>query len=174
MRQHFYPRPRVEGDVRACCHFLQILYFYPRPRVEGDGEDADPVQDETAFLSTPSRRGRRVKLDHGIHVKQISIHALRMEGDTRRHPSRRGRKKFLSTPSAWRATKEGIAHGQRENISIHALRMEGDTNLSYSVTKVIQFLSTPSTRRATCSPPSGAAGVGFLPTPSHGGRRMTA
>ena len=33
---------------------------------------------------------------------------------------------FLSTPSGWRATKEGETFGVMLKISIHALRVEGD------------------------------------------------
>ena len=56
----------------------------------------------------------------------ISIHALREEGDTA--PVWRGSKviRFLSTPSARRATDLPVdCHGSRD-ISIHALREEGD------------------------------------------------
>ena len=79
----------------------------------------------------------------------ISIHALREEGDLRLtprppryaqyfypRPPRGGRlascfsvhciQKFLSTPSARRATEGDILNPQRFDISIHALREEGD------------------------------------------------
>ena len=82
-------------------------------------------------------------------------------------------KKFLSTPSARRATiissiivlplsisihalrEEGdIVHGIGESlsfISIHALREEGDVVIFPFGEAVQQFLSTPSARRATGS-----------------------
>ncbi len=78
----------------------------------------------------------------------ISIHALREEGDTSSairdarasnfnpRPPRGGRhtpivfsflyKKFQSTPSARRATINLMQHGGTKSISIHALREEGD------------------------------------------------
>ena len=104
-------------------------------------------------------------------VFQISIHALREEGDKLLvkglrckadfypRPPRGGRRssepeltmgqKFLSTPSARRATS-GDVDGQRViGISIHALREEGDIcTLGYDQLAQI-FLSTPSARRAT-------------------------
>ena len=57
---------------------------------------------------------------------RISIHALREEGDRFALPFRFPPIKFLSTPSARRATKrlEGLTPIQK--ISIHALREEGD------------------------------------------------
>ena len=61
----------------------------------------------TLFLSTPSvRRATRV-LQHRTPLEDISIHALREEGD--------------SVPAF------GLGHG---DISIHALREEGDPDLT--------------------------------------------
>ena len=103
----------------------------------------------------------------------ISIHALREEGDNTRirprftlshfypRPPRGGRpkgnghgllpKRFLSTPSARRATGRGkIQRGLDA-----------------------EFLSTPSARRATCPPESGRCPAGnFYPRPPRGGRQM--
>ena len=104
---------------------------------------------------------------------QISIHALREEGDAGSRPRRSHQGLFLSTPSARRATyspslagavmpcisihalrEEGdlIAAGLKAvflGISIHALREEGDSgcNAGHNLSDV--FLSTPSARRAT-------------------------
>ena len=81
------------------------------------------------FLSTPS--ARRATFNHAVQhfIGDISIHALREEGDNGRKPPRRQSVQFLSTPSARRATCTCSC------VSI------GDT----------LFLSTPSTRRATSS-----------------------
>ena len=57
--------------------------------------------------------------------------------------------KFLSTPSARRATKKGHTERRRQAISIHALREEGDIPESYTELDGSVFLSTPSARRAT-------------------------
>ena len=56
----------------------------------------------------------------------ISIHALREEGDTTRLSSAESKRKFLSTPSARRATQCAMSYITTINISIHALREEGD------------------------------------------------
>ncbi len=101
------------------------------------------------FLSTPSARRATVAPLPLRGIPDISIHALREEGDqgalachsTTNHfyprPPRGGRRylsprkfyslAFLSTPSARRAT--GLHHDQRRDhfISIHALREEGDS-----------------------------------------------
>jgi len=81
-------------------------------------------------------------------IAEISIHALREEGDQRQNGAGYGRGAFLSTPSARRATQYPCTaswntaflstpsarratgqHGSFQryvNISIHALREEGD------------------------------------------------
>ena len=56
----------------------------------------------------------------------ISIHALREEGDARRFYISVWRCRFLSTPSARRATKGPVMNFKAQVISIHALREEGD------------------------------------------------
>ena len=80
-------------------------------------------------------------------------------------------RKFLSTPSARRATIVPENCNGFFVISIHALREEGD-KLMYSILlPAASFLSTPSARRATC-----CAGCrilrscNFYPRPPRGGR----
>ena len=58
--------------------------------------------------------------------KDISIHALRVEGDILADESKRLTMKFLSTPSGWRATRCRSLTRCAGKISIHALRVEGD------------------------------------------------
>ena len=79
----------------------------------------------------------------------ISIHALREEGDP--DISRAGFMAwvFLSTPSARRATFSSAERGKSPIISIHALREEGDLYRRLMVRFRHIFLSTPSARRAT-------------------------
>ena len=57
--------------------------------------------------------------------------------------------KFLSTPSARRATLQDCAQIYWLCISIHALREEGDFTEMPQTLAELQFLSTPSARRAT-------------------------
>ena len=78
----------------------------------------------------------------------ISIHALREEGDVIRASSSITICEFLSTPSARRATNRPRHHRRRGPISIHALREEGD-------------VQRPAERRRTGN---------FYPRPPRGGR----
>ena len=101
------------------------------------------------FLSTPSaRRATAAALDRPQQL-QISIHALREEGDEGAAASTTTPKIFLSTPSARRATKPVFSRDEFIFISIHALREEGDLDLFAVDGDGVLFLSTPSARRAT-------------------------
>ena len=117
--------------------------------MEGDGWTWVDSDVELIFLSTPSGwratqqyecKDRNINISiHALRVEgdgipyfplqtslDISIHALRVEGDQNTTPPRRSRMKFLSTPSGWRATDDWIPAARRGGISIHALRVEGD------------------------------------------------
>ena len=127
-------------------------------------------------------------------MKSISIHALREEGDLELYGVPAANIRFLSTPSARRATfgrswtVTALSYfyprpprGGRPSkppfccaltrISIHALREEGDSPF-WHINDVAQiFLSTPSARRATH--PVGGVRAGesdFYPRPPRGGR----
>ena len=145
------------------------------------------------FLSTPSARRATRPAQKAADRPRISIHALREEGDCSvQHelhllayfyprPPRGGRRepesrfcccrKFLSTPSARRATGRDALVALCFEISIHALREEGDRRgrgtrrqsdnfyprpprggrrlAENRSLKEAEFLSTPSARRAT-------------------------
>ena len=79
----------------------------------------------------------------------ISIHALREEGDPLRLTQKLHIGRFLSTPSARRATGRLCLTVPIPMISIHALREEGDLPSSKCTKFCVLFLSTPSARRAT-------------------------
>ena len=193
----FYPRPprggrrpRLHEPRRVGCISIHAL------REEGD----DPVADSNIlridFYPRPPRGGRPERRRRDHRHQPISIHALREEGDEGKGGVL-ARRRFLSTPSARRATRQAFQVQKYYEISIHALREEGDDkskNLWYNannfyprpprggrrgrqqaqgVTKV--FLSTPSARRATLYNPIGALPViDFYPRPPRGGRRSTA
>ena len=137
---------RATGPSRS---FLPgCRYFYPRPPRGGRPGIRHYVTSADGFLSTPSAR-RATERPH-LHCRPqvISIHALREEGDQMRRcplpdssdfyprPPRGGRParaachkssvRFLSTPSARRATRRTRRPAQPRRISIHALREEGD------------------------------------------------
>ena len=82
---------------------------------------------------------------------QISIHALREEGDRWKRRRRKRRTGFQSTPSARRATSSNWSYGTSHSISIHALREEGDNRTRNQSNRQNRFQSTPSARRATAN-----------------------
>ena len=80
--------------------------------------------------------------------------------------------RFLSTPSARRATAWSFATRSPTIISIHVLREEGDLSPCAALLLRLEFLSTPSARRATTERPAiGRHGKNFYPRPPRGGRR---
>ena len=145
------------------------------------------------FYPRPPRGGRQVTSHKKIRGSGISIHALREEGDDPvptneclyddfyPRPPRGGRHglgglnpvgtRFLSTPSARRATYPRCSPCGWSAISIHALREEGDSGSAASKTTRKTFLSTPSARRATVDlqrvKPHAKH---FYPRPPRGGR----
>ena len=165
---------REEGDDASSCTVCKNRNFYPRPPRGGRRNPGSPQHWFYLFLSTPSARRATLCLSGAKPLSPISIHALREEGDGctshipphRTHfyprPPRGGRltterfgwcsekflstpsarratdsasklneaMKFLSTPSARRATARGESQGREHYISIHALREEGDRRLA--------------------------------------------
>ena len=100
------------------------------------------------FYPRPPQGGRRFSglcLDLRI---DISIHALRKEGDRQRRTAY-----------------------ESESISIHALRKEGDAERVVVPDRLKGFLSTPSARRATRAASRPQRTISFLSTPS--ARRAT-
>ena len=73
---------REEGDGGRGLVDLRLFDFYPRPPRGGRPEAAALRPRPPEFLSTPSAR-RATKIYHAMGLdKEISIHALREEGDT--------------------------------------------------------------------------------------------
>ena len=148
------------------------IHFYPRPPRGGRPACIADRRVSSVFLSTPSaRRATRRPGQEGSRV-QISIHALREEGDGAFPSPMCVDRRFLSTPSARRATFHLCHHGIFPVISIHALREEGDLAVANLSVCPNRFLSTPSARRATAGRAAlpWAEGL-FLSTPS--ARRAT-
>ena len=124
----FLSTPSSRRATGAARHHATVpTYFYPRPP-----------------------RGGRPLCDHcRLPPALISIHALREEGDRRQLPPQIPHKKFLSTPSARRATMQAKTKSKGEKI----------------------FLSTPSARRATTALPTTSSNrTNFYPRPPRGGR----
>ena len=92
-------------------------------------------------------------------------------GRRNRSTTRRPARRFLSTPSARRATFVRKISAGVYSISIHALREEGDGGTSDGVERVTLFLSTPSARRATGAVLQAVQHrANFYPRPPRGGR----
>ena len=116
----------MEGDSCRTLACTTRSYFYPRPPGGGRPYFPRPLGVSTNI----SIHALRVEGDTGnvtgIHTHWISIHALRVEGDAMRKASNDLLFIFLSTPSGWRATQTRCGHLQTQ-----------------------RFLSTPSGWRAT-------------------------
>ena len=149
--QDFYPRPPRGGRPDFVRRVREgIDYFYPRP--PRGGRLFAPVDDKP--LRQISIHALREEGDSNSTIRlsrflTISIHALREEGDALSSVMGTPINEFLSTPSARRATDFNRATAQTAMISIHALREEGDVRTSSAKPNFLPFLSTPSARRAT-------------------------
>ena len=125
------------------------------------------------FYPRPPRGGRPHLPTLDCHLLQISIHALREEGDLSTNPASSPHTNFYPRPPRGGRPSHVSPLLVTYIISIHALREEGDNNLNGAVRDVVELLSTPSARRATlaCRCTS-TAGRYFYPRPPRGGRRQ--
>ena len=124
------------------------------------------------FYPRPPRGGRPDELGELITNREISIHALREEGDDFFPRILLASGSFLSTPSARRATLRHRDRVLHHAISIHALREEGDGRFVSPERQKGGFLSTPSARRATKELEKHTyIKTNFYPRPPRGGRR---
>ena len=115
-------------------------------------DDLEDQMDQE-FLSTPSARRATFSENSFTKSFEISIHALREEGDVQY----RGSQTPAERISIHALREEGDALPIRAyvkiwNISIHALREEGDLQRVVDLIQLLKFLSTPSARRATFRP----------------------
>ncbi len=96
---------REEGDVCTALCGLAISRFLSTPSARrATKEVMGLVKEILDFYPRPPRGGRRFRDLRDYAVRNISIHALREEGDTGGKAMPYGRPIFLSTPSARRAT----------------------------------------------------------------------
>ena len=170
--QYFYPRPLRGGRRGGLAAFnLQAAISIHALCEEGDAVQFVHLEDLQLFLSTPSARRATIEdaagdvpggisihalceegdqgWHHDHHGQQISIHALCEEGDSPILGIQYSHARFLSTPSARRATGCNKQVVDLTYISIHALCEEGDYCFSNAAFVRSKFLSTPSARRAT-------------------------
>ena len=104
--KYFYPRPPRGGRPLSRRKAAAIsAYFYPRPPRGGRPEAGFKVHPAfVEFLSTPSAGRATLHSGRRVLSRQISIHALRGEGDGTDPIFIDDALVFLSTPSAGRAT----------------------------------------------------------------------
>ena len=150
VQKYFYPRPPRGGrqnadcDCSGDCQFLStpsarratVVLVWSRNSSEGflstpSARRATPRRHYEAghrdhFYPRPPRGGRPAGLGFQQLLRDISIHALREEGDVVLSMSTMHSHLFLSTPSARRATSHHCRFAATLPISIHALREEGD------------------------------------------------
>jgi len=166
---------REEGDELAMARSASIKGFQSTP----SGERSTTIQGDNptysaGFQSTLSTGRATAVLDIAGVVLQISIHALRVEGDTITPMILLSQSAFQSTPSGGRATEllkddnvlaivfQSTPSGGR------ATELLKDDNVL-----AIVFQSTPSGGRATCFVVlSASEEADFNPRPPGGGRRV--
>ena len=144
----FYPRPPRGGRPSTASTFTLTAYFYPRPPRGGRQLPQWVTTMIMNFYPRPPRGGRplQIRLDETAD-------------------------RFLSTPSARRATFQVWPHLLGNPISIHALREEGD--IQRRTGAVAHRISIHALREEgdPCQPDHRAGNLGFLSTPS--ARRAT-
>ena len=147
------------------------LNFYPRPPRGGRPLPSTTPASSKNFYPRPPRGGRLFYILCGASLFNISIHALREEGDRLQAVCVPCLSNFYPRPPRGGRPRNGDAPRSDSFISIHALREEGDlaigVGLFYrkhfyprpprggrlichsTVATNLEFLSTPSARRAT-------------------------
>ena len=96
---------REEGDPKISCRSISPNYFYPRPPRGGRPcFGCSQCGYLPYFYPRPPRGGRLYDVRNALKLRQISIHALREEGDNPPDKPLTFIPEFLSTPSARRAT----------------------------------------------------------------------
>ena len=145
----FNPRPPRGERLVVFVDVRRPSYFNPRPPRGERQQLQSYARTAKLFQSTPSARratavlivyicvfvdfnprpprgGRPGRQNHTTRKDDISIHALREEGDQHRLRCRRRTAAFQSTPSVGKATGQAQDPGTRQAISIRNLHMEGD------------------------------------------------
>ena len=173
-RCNFYPRPprggrhgekdqgrqrepisihalREEGDFVSLSTVVSgLMISIHALREEGDRRSSN-AQTSTTRISIHALREEGDITSRGLlGPTEISIHALREEGDVQCERPGKAGKKFLSTPSARRATL--CPSGWRSCPGYFYPRPPRGGRHKYNAkcTQINLFLSTPSARRATC------------------------
>ena len=171
--------------------------FLSTPSARRATWDARPVKlIEQNFYPRPPRGGRhQLRTEYDL-TEEISIHALREEGDRHKPQEVYYGENFYPRPPRGGRLYRGISVNLTHSISIHALREEGDQRpacrasahryfyprpprggrrtCTWARKTTLIFLSTPSARRATiCFLGILHSRAYFYPRPPRGGRLDT-
>ena len=135
---------RVEGDCENAREASLICDFYPRPPGGGRLKTHVPAAAMTLNFYPRPPGGGRLGATRAPHRYSVDFYPRPPGGgrpdDCKRRPNA---KRFLSTPSGWRATSGGWRIPVQVEISIHALRVEGDQARGWAVRRLRYFYPRP-------------------------------
>ena len=163
---------REEGDATAYVQRYIAEKFLSTPSARrATRKSPSTLTASMAFLSTPSaRRATTIRLSI-LHYVEISIHALREEGDRsgRGNPLRYSH--FYPRPPRGGRQLVKLTTGQSKSISIHALREEGDLAALTAELEENHFYPRPPRGGRPKKLSAGQGPENFYPRPPRGGRR---
>ena len=186
---------REEGDLPLGRNETARKISIHALREEGDVREDSQRRKDRNFYPRPPRGGRRLHAPSFRRCYRISIHALREEGDLRRQHPVPSHMRFLSTPSARRATVSVSSGSSRVSnfyprpprggrrrgifclsdgavISIHALREEGDDWCPRRKDDAEYFYPRPPRGGRLSDYTEMVADGDFYPRPPRGGRHL--
>ena len=135
---------REEGDLNGRHTPLLIMVFLSTPSARRATGAVQPrAMHRPISIHALREEGDASSTTLGAAAGRISIHALREEGDVVRDGPMLFCRKFLSTPSARRATASSCKLLPYFIISIHALREEGDAPVCRHTIAVLDFYPRP-------------------------------
>ena len=134
---------REEGDAARLPRLVHSRYFYPRPPRGGRLEMVECVGLPNLFLSTPSARRATAARGADAQGVQISIHALREEGDSLPAAQISRLRNFYPRPPRGGRLLDQFLDGIHISISIHALREEGDQEVDAVAALLADFYPRP-------------------------------
>ena len=162
---------REEGDPKWLHLAAHAKISIHALREEGDPRRPARSPSSCNFYPRPPRGGRPSGFNTFLRAICISIHALREEGDQKSTGSIGTERKFLSTPSARRATKDAPADSVELADFYPRPPRGGRLRKRILSPSWGEFLSTPSARRATLTAVDILHRCGnFYPRPPRGGR----
>ena len=145
MRSHenFYPRPPRGGRPSITRRASAICGFLSTPSARRATRSGHRSSAPLLFLSTPSARRATHFSGHRQGTGEISIHALREEGDRYDFEHQTRWSNFYPRPPRGGRPTMPPSFGSMERISIHALREEGDWPMALMPARALHFYPRP-------------------------------